>query len=101
MEYMERRSSLILVQFWLMIESFRIPLEDLDAEVDEDETDEVAMGDEEKERVVMAREDLSLVWASYFEEDILGLGIAEKFGSAIERFLKGQGRRGMQDARRR
>jgi len=101
MEYMERRAAVLPVQFWLMVESFRMPLEDLDLDAAADAAAEEDGSDDglaDAERVRTAREDLATIWEAYFDEDVLG--IAERFGPPIESFLHGQGRRGMLAARR-
>lgn len=101
MEFMERRQRIVLVQFWLMVESFRIPLENLDLDApDADEAGSDGDGDD-GERVRTAREDLGMIWETYIEEDVLGAGIADRFGPPIEAFLRGKGRKGLHKARRR
>ena len=101
MEYMERRSAVLPVQFWLMVESFRMPLEDFDLDAaaeDDDRLEDAEPAD--SERVRTAKEDLGTIWETYFDEDVLGGGIAERFGPPIEAFLRGRGRKGMLAARR-
>lgn len=95
------------VQFWLMVESFRLPLEDLDLDGtpvsdDDDDRDDGTGGPDDIERIQTARQDLGMIWETYFEEDVLGGGITERFGPPIQAFLRGRSgsRRGMLAARR-
>ncbi|CDZ96581.1 Intermediate filament-like protein, sorting nexins, and related proteins containing PX (PhoX) domain(s) [Phaffia rhodozyma] len=122
MEFMERRSKLLLVQFWLMAESFKNPLDDWESgnfsddlddderaseDSDDDKEEErngprrSKMDREERERVEVSRSDLRMIWEVYFEEDgVLGESSRGRFGEGIRRFVRGKGRRGLKRARR-
>lgn len=110
---------MVLVQFWLIVEGFKDPL---DGEEDENEEsqgtwdkgrrDGLVAGEDEKaikvdadkkaaEAVAMAREDMRAVWEGYFEVDMLGDEIVEKFGGDVRKFVLGRDEKGLTQARKR
>jgi sorting nexin-25 len=100
MEFMERRNKILLVQFWLTIESFKDPLEDIDADFDAG-GQESQLGSRDDEVAGTAREDLRGVWEVYFEDGVLGDDIVTTYGDDIRTFITGTGAAGMARARRR
>ena len=100
MEFMERRNKILLVQFWLTVESFKDPLEDIDADLDPGGQDS-QLGGRDDDVAGTAREDLRGVWEVYFEDGILGEDIATVYGDDIRTFITGTGATGMARARRR
>lgn len=113
MEFMERRGKLLLLQFWLTVESFKEPLEDVDldedagslhgslmTEVADDANNDADGGDEageeeeeedldDDDELATAREDLRGVWESYFEDEaVLGSDVARRYGPAIRQFIQ-------------
>jgi sorting nexin-25 len=64
MEYQDRRRRSLPVQFWLLIESLKDPLEDVDSSSDDDMTDRVRRPD--IATVTTTLSDIKMVWDVYF-----------------------------------
>ena len=56
MEFMDRRNRSLLVQFWLTVESFKNPLEDVDSDSSEDDDDELQHSETVKEDITMVND---------------------------------------------
>ena len=98
MEFMDRRSRAVLVQFWLAVESFKNPLEDADADsgTDSGPEDEV-ISEAEAETL---REDMQMVLAQYLTTGRMPVPVSAKYIQHLRAFAEGTGVRGLRRARR-
>jgi sorting nexin-25 len=105
LEFMERRGGMLLVQFWLIVEGFKDPLEgDVAAEWKGNEAQSAAEAVEKgegEEAVQTAREDMRAVWEGYFEADLLGDEVVDRYGADVRSFVEGRGEKGLAQARKR
>ncbi|KAK4703178.1 sorting nexin-25, partial [Phenoliferia sp. Uapishka_3] len=67
MEFQDRRRRSLRVQFWLLVEGLKAPLE----EVDSDSDDEKFLPPPSVETIETAREDMNLIWDAYFSTNAL------------------------------
>ncbi|KAK4705291.1 sorting nexin-25, partial [Phenoliferia sp. Uapishka_3] len=67
MEFQDRRRRSLRVQFWLLVEGLKAPLEDVDSDSD----DEKFLPPPSAAATETAREDMNLIWDTYFSTNAL------------------------------
>jgi sorting nexin-25 len=84
LEWMERKQRGMLPQFWLSVDMFKGPLEDVESD-SEDEGDAAASGNAAPREVQALREDLRLFADHYFGSE--RLSISQRHIDVVRRFL--------------
>ncbi|KAK9457247.1 PXA domain-containing protein [Dipodascopsis uninucleata] len=83
MEYMDRHKRTVLLQFWLVVDGFKNPLENDDDDSDDDPNSITWSTSETWSSA--DKEDISQIYISYFNEPLLN--IPQKLKSDVTRFL--------------
>lgn len=97
MEFMDRRSRSVLVQFWLAVESYKNPLEDADAESSPESGGEDELSEAE---VQTLREDLRMLLPQYLAPGAMPAVISPRHVEKIRMFAQSTGSTGVRRARR-
>ncbi|KZV88000.1 hypothetical protein EXIGLDRAFT_651692 [Exidia glandulosa HHB12029] len=97
MEFMDRRSRSVLVQFWLAVESFKNPLEDADAESGPESGPEDEVSEAEAQTL---REDMHMLLAQYLAPRAMPVPVSVRHIERIKTFAQGTGVHGERKARR-
>lgn len=80
-EFQDRRRKSLRVQFWLLVEGIKEPLEAADSDSDED----VTLAPPTAEAVQTNREDMKMIWDAYFSTN--SLGTKEKYLQVVRAFI--------------
>ncbi|EJD54877.1 hypothetical protein AURDEDRAFT_51264 [Auricularia subglabra TFB-10046 SS5] len=97
MEFLDRRSRSVLVQFWLAVESFKNPLEDADAESGPEDNAEDDASEAEAQTL---REDMRMLLTQYLAPGAMPVPISPRHIERIRTFAEGTGVQGERRARR-
>jgi len=97
MEFMDRRSRSVLVQFWLAVESFKNPLEDADAESGSDSGPEEDLTPAQTD---ILREDMQMILLQYLAPGRMPMLVSPRHVERIRTFAQGTGAHGVRRARR-
>lgn len=84
MEFQDRRQRAMFVQFWLLVEGLKDPLEDVEGD---DAEGGVVMPQPSTATVATTREDVRMIWESYFSRSN-ALGTSERYLSIIKAFVE-------------
>ncbi|KZT58373.1 hypothetical protein CALCODRAFT_495105 [Calocera cornea HHB12733] len=92
MEFLDRRGKSLSVQFWLTVESFKDPLETIDADADDDHEEADDNIPIPNGGTGTLREDIQLIWDLYFSEaSVQRPRISQKYVDAVRGFLNKEG----------
>ena len=83
MEYQDRRRRSLRVQFWLLVEVLKDPLEDIESDIDGGADHSLPIST----AIWTAMEDMTLIWDTYLSTNVLNSN--HKYVKVVKAFIEG------------